>query len=370
MLVNASRGAHTVLALFLAGALACVARPALACTSFLLRGGAGGTGRVMAKSYDWGFGHGRLLLNPRGVAKQALSTRPGGNPARWESRYASVTFTQFGREVPLGGMNEAGLMVEVLWLEASQYPRPDARPTVNELQWIQMQLDRHATVAEMIKGAGAVRVERVHARVHYLACDRSGACAAFEHLDGRLQVAPGATVLTNNTHASSMADVERQRNHWIVGSDSRSRFQRTWANLERPSGGDPVTAAFTALDDVRWYQTQWQIVYDPLKLQVHFRTRQSPVTKRIELSRLDGTCGPTVMALDLDVPVVASSAGGAGLAEVDVTGRLSPFSRADNARLIERSMRSLGRVLPPGAVEALASYPESLQCSPAQSARR
>lgn len=32
----------------------------------------------------------------------------------WTSRYASVTFNQWGREFPMDGMNEAGLVVALV----------------------------------------------------------------------------------------------------------------------------------------------------------------------------------------------------------------------------------------------------------------
>ena len=49
------------------------ARPASACTTFMLeRGG----DRVVGKSYDWHMGQGLVLVNKRGVAKQSLPAKP------------------------------------------------------------------------------------------------------------------------------------------------------------------------------------------------------------------------------------------------------------------------------------------------------
>src|SRR4051812_31849081 len=115
------------------------------CTAFLLTTA---NGPLVGKCYDWHMGQGMVLVNKRGLAKRALPLAPGDRPAEWVSRHASVTFNQYGRELPNAGMNDAGLVVEILWLDSSAFPPPDARPTVNELQWIQYQLDNHATVAE------------------------------------------------------------------------------------------------------------------------------------------------------------------------------------------------------------------------------
>src|SRR5439155_4033925 len=172
----------------------------LLCTTFLL---SRGNDVVVGKSYDWNMSQGFVMVNPRGVKKQALPMTP--NPARWMSKHASVTFNQYGRELPNGGMNDAGLVVEVMWLDSSTYPPPDARPSVTELQWIQYQLDNFAAVKEMIDAADEVRVARIHGKVHYLACDKSGDCAAFELLGGKLSVSHPARVLTNDTYADSLA---------------------------------------------------------------------------------------------------------------------------------------------------------------------
>src|SRR5512138_3484587 len=96
-----------------AAALLLAAGPALPCSAFLADA-AGGP--VVGKSYDWRDERGLVVVNKRGLAKRALVLSPRDRPAAWRSRYASVTFNQYGRELPNGGMNEAGLVVEVLIL--------------------------------------------------------------------------------------------------------------------------------------------------------------------------------------------------------------------------------------------------------------
>ena len=64
---------------------------------------------------------------------------------------------------PLGGMNEKGLVVEIMWLDSSEYPKPDGKPSVNELQWIQYQLDNFATVNDVLSAAAKIRVSKVYA---------------------------------------------------------------------------------------------------------------------------------------------------------------------------------------------------------------
>ena len=66
---------------------------------------------------------------------------PDGNTISWVSQYGSITFNQYGKEFPTGGMNEKGLVVELMWLDGTIYPQPDERPAIGVLQWIQYQLD-------------------------------------------------------------------------------------------------------------------------------------------------------------------------------------------------------------------------------------
>src|SRR6185295_11423871 len=98
-------------------------------------------------------------------------------PAHWTSKYGSVTFNQVGRELPYGGINEKGLDVEQLWLRSAQFPTPDSRPTVNELQWIQYQLDNASSVREVLASLRKINVVSRIAPIHYLVCDSTGECA-------------------------------------------------------------------------------------------------------------------------------------------------------------------------------------------------
>jgi len=335
------------LAASIAGLAIAASRPAEACTTFMLeRGGE----RVVGKSYDWHMGQGLVIVNKRGVAKQSLPAKPGDKPARWLSRHASVTFNQYGREFPAGGMNDAGLVVEIMWLDSSDYEKADSRPTLNELQWIQYQLDSFATVAEMTAAAPSLRVSPVYARVHYLACDKSGACAAFEHVGGKQVVTPGARALTNHSYAESVAWAAKQPQP-PDGAGSLPRFARAARQAATPPAGDPVAAAFGVLDSVRWEESQWNIVYDPVHLRVSFRTRVNRKIKTLDLGKLDASCARPVTLLDID----ADSSG-------DVTARLRPYDTATNRNVLERSVRRIRDQLPAGAVDLLVAYPAAQAC--------
>ena len=187
---------------------------------------------VVAKSYDYFMAQGLIVVNPRGLAKRSMLSGLGRRPAAWVSRHGSVTFNQYGRELPCGGMNEAGLVVEVMWLDETVYPPPDDRPVLPDLQWIQYQLDRWGSVAEVVAHADEVRVESGAARVHYLVCDASAACAAVEYLDGALVLTTGDDMpmraLTNSPYAASLA-FAMEHGAPVDGLGSLERFSRAAA---------------------------------------------------------------------------------------------------------------------------------------------
>ncbi len=98
-----------LLALFL------IPYPLMACTAFTIKND---TQVFLAKNLDWAINDGIIVLNKRGLFKTAYNQQL--NKLAWTAKYGSLPFNQFGKEFPLGGMNEMGLVIEELnsWGEA------------------------------------------------------------------------------------------------------------------------------------------------------------------------------------------------------------------------------------------------------------
>ena len=73
---------------------------------------------VFGANYDWDVRNGLIMVNKRSVSRESLTQRP----AYWTSQYASITFNQYGRGFPTGGMNEVGLVVALMDLDTTEYP--------------------------------------------------------------------------------------------------------------------------------------------------------------------------------------------------------------------------------------------------------
>jgi choloylglycine hydrolase len=339
------------------------AGPAPACSTFCLDA-AGTAGPIFGKNYDWDVPDGLVIVNKRNVTKTGMTF---DNPARWTSTYGSVTFNQYGRELPCGGMNEAGLVIELMWLDETQYPPPDDRPSVQNLQWIQYHLDRSATVAEVIAGDADVRITGDdQASVHFLVADRTGACAAIEFIGGVMTVHAGdslpAPVLTNDTYDNSAAYLETHVGFGGAAPVPQSRrsldrFVRAAAAVSEfdPDAGDSaVDYAFGILASVAQGEfTKWSIVYDLSGLQVSFRTRGNPGTRRIDLGRLDFSCATPVRIIDIDADLSG-----------DITDLLLPYTLEANRALVDSAFAKTPFLAdtPPSVLEYLAQYPESTPC--------
>ncbi|GAB4380724.1 MAG: hypothetical protein Kow0042_30980 [Calditrichia bacterium] len=241
---------------------------------------------MVGKNLDWPIGDGFIVINPRGISKTAL-TISGKKPARWISKYGSITFNQFGNGFPLCGMNEAGLVVEELSFSPSVYPEVDTLCFVNELQWIQYQLDNYQSTGEVVRSLGSPAIARLMFGLHYLVCDRAGNTAVIEFIDGEIHVYTGklleVAVLTNNRYDNSLRYLHHHAGFGgerVVGNgpESPERFVRAASLLrEFPTIRDnsPLQFAQKILQSVRQHDTRWSIIYDPLSATIRYRTRLS-----------------------------------------------------------------------------------------------
>lgn len=275
-----------------------------ACTTFCLNK----NGQIVfGRNYDWVSGAGIINTNQRCLFKTSMKV---GNAATvsWISAYGSITFNQYGKEFPTGGMNEKGLVVELMWLDGTRYPAADSRPAMGVLQWLQFQLDNAATVTEVINSDTKIRIGENDTPLHYLVADAAGSVATIEFLDGKMTVhkekeLPFA-VLTNDTYASSVQTAHRVlRAKPIIEKDSNvslqnnslDRFVKACSMVKKfneTSIEMPITdVAFSILDKVaQGNYTKWSIVYDISNKKIHFKTGANKDIKTIQFSVFDLAC--------------------------------------------------------------------------------
>jgi len=339
------------------------------CSSFVLRDG---RGLLFGKNYDHYASVGLLIVNKRDIAKTALLVPPE-RPARWVSKFGSLTFNQVGREFPMGGMNEKGLVVELMGLEGTRYPEPDERPALTELQWVQYQLDNWSTVEEVLACQSKIRIAQSLSPLHFLVADGSGRAAVIEFLDGRCVVhtGPELTVeaLTNDTYDSCLELLGEYRNYdWERKADhttyrSKDRFLKIARRLEeyRAEGLGPAKSyAFDLLASLSVERflgqcTVWSIVYDPAGLELTFKTRENGSLRSVRARDFDFSSATPALALDL-----------AQKAEGDVSALFTSCTAALNKQLVEKTFKIYAEAgfvknVSPLQLQFLAAYPETLK---------
>src|SRR6201985_3387154 len=108
---------------------------------------------ITARSMDWKRDTGtNLWLFPRGMKR---SGEAGPNSLQWTSKYGSVIASGYDISTT-DGMNEAGLVANVLWLVESSYPKYDgSKPGLSLAAWAQYVLDNFSSVAQAVDALSA-----------------------------------------------------------------------------------------------------------------------------------------------------------------------------------------------------------------------
>ncbi|MCP4111328.1 MAG: linear amide C-N hydrolase [Desulfobacteraceae bacterium] len=350
-----------------------VQQNSMACTTFQLNH----SGQIfVGKNYDWMVEDGLVIVNKRGLSKTAMRsvTDPGtGNPANWTSKYGSITFNQYGREAPAGGMNEAGLVVESMALMETRYPEPDSRASISMIQWIQYQLDNFASVKEVIESDAQLRIRpKKGVSLHYLVSDRQGNCVAIEFIDGKRVCHTGKTMpykaLTNSTYAESVEFLKQGKLPEPDKAESTERFINAANKVKNYKPGDsksPLDYSFDILKSTSWSteekwkdtswttDTKWSIVYDVHNLRISFRTLKNQQIRSINLKSFDFSCTTPVRVLD----ITAELSG-------DVTKKFIDYTQQINRKLIGDALRKTPYLprFPDDKLDSLSKYPDKNVC--------
>ena len=332
-----------------------------ACTTFLLsRDGK----HYFGRNYDWVTGNGVVLVNARGLQKTSLKAE-GGKTLDWVAQFGSVTFNQYGRENPTGGMNEKGLVVELMWLQEARYPSEDSRPALDVLQWIQYQLDCSETVEDVIATDRLLRIASSgNAPLHYLVADARGNAAAIEFLDGRMVVHKGANlpypVLANTVYAEALRQTAPavQQPARAFNDNSLDRFATACSMVTRfkdPStSAAPVDYAFSILNKVAQGDfTKWSIVYDISGRGIHFTTHDRKQRKTLAFKDVNFSCA----GQPLSFPLESAQKG-------NIAPLLTPMDARTHRLILEKSVResSTHVQVPKDEVDKVAGYFSQPRC--------
>ncbi len=330
-----------------------LAQSSHACTTFCLESA---DGPVVGKNFDWPFGDALIIVNKRNVAKKGYIWT-GEQTASWTSKYGSITFTPFGREHPFSGMNEAGLVVSAMGLSATIFQDPDSRPAIRALQWIQYQLDKAATVEQVLASNLDLRISNSDPMaIHFFVCDSMGTCATIEFINGELVYHTQETLpvkaLANSVYSS---DLEYWKNGEIPAQDW-STTERFFTAAQMLEDYDPATSeppldyTFDILFNLRWQiPTQWSIAYDIQNRRINFHTLDNGDIRYFDINSFDFSCNTPVKILDI---------------QEDLSGEISDdfidYNYDINRDLVEKAY--VGYDVSDEFLDAISGYPETTEC--------
>lgn len=291
-----------------------------------------GTNGMVAtgRSMDWKTDmHSNIWIFPRGMERNGET---GSNSLEWTSKYGSVVTSAF--EIACtDGMNEKGLVANLLWLPETEYPvRDKSKPGLTITAWVQYMLDNFATVEEAVNFIDEDTFQVVSdmmpdgsrlATLHLSVSDATGDCAIFEYIGKKLTIyhSKEYKVLTNSPTYDKQLALNEYWNSiggltFLPGTNRASdRFARASFYVNALPKTDDVRIAVASVFSVirntsvpygistpnapEISTTQWRTVSDSKNLLYFFESSLTPNTFWVNLREVDFSEGAPVLKLSI-----------------------------------------------------------------------
>ena len=313
------------------------------CTTFVIKSA---NNLVFGRNLDWVSENGIIVVNQRNQQKQSL-VFPPDEPIIWTSKYGSVTFNQFGKEFPFGGINEKGLVIEIMVANA-EYSETDNRKAVNELQWIQYQLDNSSNLDDVIANDKVIRLSKINQELHFLVADKSGNIAVIEFVKGKMIVYKDDNlpfpVLENDVYETSLEKYQNNEKSRFTTATQKVMSYNEKTNLSA------IDYSFEILEDVA-LDGSWSIVYDLKNMTINFITKSNRKRKTIDLKTFDFNCNQETLVYDLKTE-------NKGL----INDRFVKLTYEINKVKMEDAMSKNRIMLPDEIKEMFYNYFETIEC--------
>jgi len=275
---------------------------------------------ITARSMDWKDEiPANLWIFPRGMQRNG---EVGRNSITWTSKYGSVVASSWDIAVS-DGMNEKGLVANMLWLAESKYPAFDTLGNKKGLTiaaWAQYVLDNFATVNEAVSALEKESFVIVSAFIpgttkfttlHLSISDATGDNAIFEYIDGKLVIHHNRSyqVMTNSPIFEKQLAIDT---YWegipgtimLPGTNrAADRFVRASYYIKAIPQTDNTRIAIgsvfsvirncsvpfgiTSENEPNISSTRWRSVSDQKNLVYYFETVLTPNTFWVDMKKID-----------------------------------------------------------------------------------
>lgn len=275
---------------------------------------------ITARSMDWKDEIGaNIWIFPRGLAR---SGNVGEHSVEWTSKYGSV-ITSAWDIATTDGINEKGLVANILWLVESEYPKYDPEgptPGITIAAWAQYVLDNYATVKEAVEAlqkeefiivSDYIPGTEKFTTLHLSISDASGDSAIFEYIGGKLEIHhdPSYTVMTNSPvfeeqlainqywegipgtimlpGTNRAADRYVRASYYIQAIPQKADLRTSIASVFSVIRNCSVPYGISSASEPNISSTRWRSVADQKNLVYYFETVKTPNTFWVDLKKID-----------------------------------------------------------------------------------
>lgn len=285
---------------------------------------------LTARSMDWKEDiMSNLWIFPRGMERNG---EVGPNSLKWQSKYGSIIASAYDIS-STDGMNEKGLVANLLWLAESEYTIWDQKkPGLTIAAWVQYVLDNFATVNEAVAALekedfvvisdNMPNQDRM-ATLHLAISDVTGDNAIFEYIKGKLVIHHDRSyqVMTNSPIFEQQLALNK---YWeniggttmLPGTNrAADRFVRASYYINAiPQVEDTrisVASVFSVIRNVsvpygistpnepNISSTRWRTVSDQKNMVYYFESTLYPNIFWVDLKNIDFSKNAPVLKLDL-----------------------------------------------------------------------
>lgn len=285
---------------------------------------------LTARSMDWKEDiMSNLWIFPRGMERNG---EVGPNSLKWQSKYGSIIASAYDIS-STDGMNEKGLVANLLWLAESEYTLWDQKkPGLTIAAWVQYVLDNFATVNEAVAALekedfvvisdNMPNQDRM-ATLHLAISDVTGDNAIFEYIKGKLVIHHDRSyqVMTNSPIFEQQLALNK---YWeniggttmLPGTNrAADRFVRASYYINAiPQVEDTrisVASVFSVIRNVsvpygistpnepNISSTRWRTVSDQKNMVYYFESTLYPNIFWVDLKNIDFSKNAPVLKLDL-----------------------------------------------------------------------
>ncbi|MGB4257032.1 MAG: linear amide C-N hydrolase [Phycisphaerae bacterium] len=286
---------------------------------------------ITARSMDWASDMGsNLWAFPRGMKRDGAA---GPGSIRWTSKHGSVVAAAWDAGTA-DGMNERGLVANLLYLAESEYVKPspgDRRLPLSISAWAQYVLDNFATVDEAVKAlrgepffvVTTMSPDGKPGTVHLSISDASGDSAIFQYLGGRLVIHHGRQyqVMTNSPPFEQqlalnaywkeiggtvmLPGTNRSADRFVRASFYINAIPKTANNAEAVAGAfsvirnASVPLGISTPGQPNISSTLWRTVADHKNRRYFFESARSPNVFWVNLAEMNFAAGQPVRKLTL-----------------------------------------------------------------------